>query len=181
MRITRVFTGDDGHSHFEELEVPMEDRPYGFISEFLPATGVAFRVNHADQSLDFHTAPRRQLVVNLYGAVELETHSGDVRRLGAGDILLADDLTGSGHISRDVAGPRRNLFIPLPDDLDVSAWKVAATDRIRRPRRAGGRRPRRHLRGGSDGQAHRPARHRPWRGCTRPSPALPSRPLASCG
>jgi hypothetical protein len=69
-------------------------------------------------------APRRQLVVNLYGAVEIETHSGDVRRLGAGDILLADDLTGSGHISRDVAGPRRNLFIPLPEDLDVSPWRV---------------------------------------------------------
>ena len=124
MRITRVFTGDDGHSHFEDLEVPMEDRPYGLISDWLPATGVAFRVNHLDQNLDFHVAPRRQLVVNLYGAVEIETHAGDVRRLGAGDILLADDLTGSGHISRDVAGPRRNLFIPLPEDLDVSPWRV---------------------------------------------------------
>lgn len=124
MRITRVFTGDDGHSHFEDLEVPMTDRPYGLISDWLPADGVAFRVNHLDQNLDFHVAPRRQLVVNLYGAVEIETHSGDVRRLGAGDILLADDLTGSGHISRDVAGPRRNLFIPLPEDLDVSPWRV---------------------------------------------------------
>ena len=123
MRITRVFTGDDGHSHFEDLEVPMEDRPYGLISDWLPATGVAFRVNHLDQNLDFHVAPRRQLVVNL-DAVEIETQAGDVRRLGAGDILLADNLTGTGHISHDVAGPRRNLFIPLPEDLDVSSWRL---------------------------------------------------------
>lgn len=101
----------------------MTERPYGFLSEWLPAESVAFRINHPDQNLDFHPAPRRQLVVNLFGAVELETGLGEIRRLGAGDILLADDTTGRGHISRDVEGPRRNLFIPLPDDLDVASWR----------------------------------------------------------
>lgn len=123
MQITRIYTGDDGQSHFEDLEVPTTERPYGFISEFLPASGIAFRTNHADQVVDFHVAPRRQLVINLSGAVELETGSGEVRRLGAGEVLLADDLTGQGHISRDVDGPRRNLFVPLPADLDISTWK----------------------------------------------------------
>jgi hypothetical protein len=33
---------------------------------------------------------------------------------GAGDILLAEDLTGRGHISRAVNGqPRRSLFITI--------------------------------------------------------------------
>ena len=126
MHITRVYTGDDGQSHFEDLQVPAVDKPYGFISEMFPATGVAFRTNHANQVIDFHVAPRRQLVVNLYGAVEIEVGSGEVRRLGAGDILLADDTTVQGHISRDVAGPRQNLFIPLPEDLDISAWRPAS-------------------------------------------------------
>ncbi len=124
MQITRIYTGEDGESHFEQLEVPMTERPYGFITDWLPAGGLAYRVNHPGQDLDFHVAPRRQLVINLYGAVEIETGLGEVRRLGAGDILLADDLTGRGHISRDVEGPRRNLFVPLPDELDVSAWRV---------------------------------------------------------
>ena len=114
MRITRVFTGDDGHSHFEDLEVPMEDRPYGLISDWLPATGVAFRVNHPDQNLDFHVAPRRQLVVNLYGAVEIETHAGDVRRLGAGDILLADDLSGTVTSPATSPDPAATSSSPCP-------------------------------------------------------------------
>ena len=37
-----------------------------------------------------------------------------VRTLRGGDILLAEDTTGQGHISRAVAGkPRRSLFITL--------------------------------------------------------------------
>lgn len=126
MRMTRIFTGEDGESHFEELEVPMTERPYGFITDWLPVGTMAYRENHPGQDLDFHAAPRRQLVVNLFGAVEIETGSGEVRRFGAGDILFADDTTGRGHISRDVQGPRRNLFIPLPDDLDISSWHVDA-------------------------------------------------------
>lgn len=124
MRVTRIFTGEDGESHFEDLEVPMTERPYGFLTDWLPVQQMAYRVNHPGQDLDFHVAPRRQLVINLFGAVEIETGHGEVRRLGAGDILLADDLTGRGHISRDVEGPRRNLFVPLPEDLDVTAWRV---------------------------------------------------------
>jgi hypothetical protein len=125
VRVTRIYTGDDGESHFEDLELPMTERPYGFITDWLPVTSMAYRENHPGQDLTYHVAPRRQLVVNLYGAVEIETGLGEVRRFGPGDILLADDRTGRGHISRDVEGPRRNLFLPLPDDLDVSAWRVA--------------------------------------------------------
>ena len=124
MCLTRIFTGDDGESHFEELVVPMQERPYGFLTDWLPVESIAYRENHPGQGLGFHTAPRRQLVVNLFGAVEIETGSGEVRRFGAGDILFADDTTGRGHISRDVQGPRRNLFVPLPEDLDISSWRV---------------------------------------------------------
>ena len=126
MRITRIFTGDDGESHFEDLEVPLEAHPYGNISRFVSAKAVAFRVNHQNQTIDFHTAPRRQLVVNLFGSVEIETGLGEKRLLEAGDVLLADDLTGRGHISRDVSGPRRNIFIALPDDFDAAAWRVTS-------------------------------------------------------
>jgi len=55
---------------------------------------------------------------------EIEAGSGEKRRFGAGDIMLADDTTGQGHITRDLEGPRRSLFILVPADLDVSGWKV---------------------------------------------------------
>jgi quercetin dioxygenase-like cupin family protein len=70
-----------------------------------------------DYALDYHTAPRRQFVINLTGSVDIEVGDGTVRRLGPGDILLAEDTTGEGHISRAVDGePRRCLFVPLDDE-----------------------------------------------------------------
>jgi len=123
MRVTRVYTGDDGESHLEDLDVPLEDKPYGAISDWVTVTGLAFRESPDGLNIDFHVAPRRQFVVTLFGAVEIDCGNGEVRRMGAGDILLADDTTGKGHISRDVEGPRRSLFIPVADDFDPAAWR----------------------------------------------------------
>ncbi len=115
MKVTRIYTGDDGESHFEDVEIDLEDRGrVGRISKLWEATGVLFRENSGAYHLDFHNAPRRQLVINLDGAVELETGDGTVRRLGPGEILLAEDTTGRGHISRSVDNqPRRSLFVTL--------------------------------------------------------------------
>ena len=115
MKVLRIYTGADNQSHFEELRVPMKDSgKIGFMSELTKATGVVFRETSGDYNYDFHTAPRRQYVVNLEGEVEIEVGDGTKRILRAGDILLAEDTTGQGHISRAVAGkPRKSLFITL--------------------------------------------------------------------
>ena len=123
MKIVRIYTGDDGESHFEDLEVPLAPSRYGALSEMVEALGVIFRVTPVGGALDYHTAPRRQFVVTLSGAVDVECGDGSVRRFGPGDIMLADDTTGRGHITREVEGPRRSLFIPVPDDLDVAQWR----------------------------------------------------------
>lgn len=117
MQIVRVFTGPDGRSHFEDLGIDLADLgAAGQISKLWPGAGVQFRTVGGDYHLDFHTAPRRQLVVNLTGSVEVEVGSGDKRVLGPGSILLAEDTTGEGHISRNVDGePRTCLFIHLDD------------------------------------------------------------------
>ena len=119
MQITRVYTGDDDQSHFETIDVPLGESRYGSLSELFEAEGVIFRETPVGGELDFHNAPRRQFVVTLSGEVEIECGDGATRRLGAGDILLADDTTGQGHITRDLKGPRRSLFIPLPEDFNV--------------------------------------------------------------
>ena len=70
MRVTRIYTGDDGQSHFEELDVPLgpgSDR----LSHLVPLTGVLFRHTRSGSNLDYHPAPRRQFVVTLTGRVEV--------------------------------------------------------------------------------------------------------------
>jgi hypothetical protein len=124
MNITRMYTGDDSQTHFEELDVPLREGPYGSISKLVPLKGVAFRTTPLGLSMDFHNAPARQFVITLVGRVEIEVGSGEKREFGAGDILLADDVTGQGHITRELEGPRRSLFLPLPDDFDISVWRA---------------------------------------------------------
>lgn len=115
MKAVRVYTGSDGCSHFEDFEIELDDQgSFGRLSALWPANGVLFRQVDGDYALDFHTAPRRQFVINLTGSVDIEVGDGSVRRIGPGGILLAEDTTGQGHISRAVAGePRTCLFIPL--------------------------------------------------------------------
>ncbi len=115
MDIVRVFTGADGQSHLEDVPVALDDYGMsGMISPLWPGAGVQFRTVAGDYQLDFHTAPRRQLVVNLSGSVEIEVGDGTKRVLGPGSILLAEDTTGQGHISRNVGGePRTCLFVHL--------------------------------------------------------------------
>ena len=117
MKITRIFTGDDGESHFEDVQMPLVSNGMaGLFSEPVAVTSVIFRETESDYELDFHPAPRRQYVVNLKGGVEIETGHGEKRILDAGEILLAEDTTGRGHKSRAVNGQAREcLFIPLAD------------------------------------------------------------------
>ena len=115
LQVTRIYTGEDGESHFEDIEIPLIDRSgIGQISALQGATGVVFRKTDGDYDFDFHNAPRRQYVINLDASVELETGDGSKRVLAPGDILLAEDTTGRGHISRAVDGrPRRSIFVTL--------------------------------------------------------------------
>jgi len=50
----------------------------------------------------------------LDGAVDVEISDGTIRRFSTGDVLLAEDTTGRGHISRAVDNqPRTSVFITL--------------------------------------------------------------------
>jgi hypothetical protein len=115
MKITRIVTGKDQQSHFEEIDIPLKDSGKGgFMSELVKTTGLVFRETEGSYDLGFHNAPRRQYVINLEGEVEIEVGDGTKRTIGSGGILLAEDTTGQGHKSRAVGGkPRKSLFITL--------------------------------------------------------------------
>ena len=115
-RITRIYSGEDGESHIEDVEIPLKELggAIGALSKLETATGVVFRQTEGDYDYDFHNAPRRQYVINLDAPVEIEVGDGTKRVLLPGEILLAEDTTGRGHRSRAVDGkPRRSIFITL--------------------------------------------------------------------
>ena len=75
---------------------------------------VAFRVAPPGYVLDWHCAPRRQYSITLAGQAEIEVGDGTVVRVGPGDVLLAEDLTGRGHVTRAVGStPRFYAIVPL--------------------------------------------------------------------
>ncbi len=114
MKVTRIYTGDDNRSHFEDIEVEIGSSHVGLVSEIIPATGLIFRETDGDYDYDFHNAPRRQYIVNLDGAVEITVGSGEKRILGREEVFLVEDTEGQGHISRAVDGKvRHSLFITL--------------------------------------------------------------------
>jgi len=125
VKVTRIHTGDDGQSHFEELEIPLAISDAGAMSSPIPIESVFFRdTTEAGPAVwDYHVAPRRQFVVHIRGRTEIEVGDGTRQTFGPGDVLLADDLTGQGHISREVEGPRFQVFAVLADRVDLDRWR----------------------------------------------------------
>ena len=109
--IIRLYTGNDGQAHFEDLNVPA-----GEVETVALKTGadMTFRSTPDGTFSDWHTAPRRQYVIVLSGQMEIGIGDGTVRRLGQGDILQVEDLTGQGHTTRSV-GNRVSATVPLPE------------------------------------------------------------------
>ena len=120
-KVWRVYSGADGQSHVAELPLAMKpfvdiEGAHGQTSPMQPATGIVFRVAPAGYVLDWHCAPRRQYSISLSGSAEIEVGDGTVVRVEPGDVVLAEDLTGRGHITRVVGSqPRCYAIVPLTD------------------------------------------------------------------
>ena len=80
----------------------------------LSVTSVSFQETAAGGSLDWHTAPVRQLVVTMTGTLVFTTRDGQEFLLHSGDVLLAEDTVGSGHSWKLVdAVPWRRVYLVL--------------------------------------------------------------------
>jgi len=115
MRIHNLYADVNGESHFRDIEVEWaEDRRGSKLSKRLPATGIIFRETQADYDLDWHPAPRRQYIINLDAGVQLTASDGESRVIGAGEVVLVEDVTGKGHLSKAIAGEmRHSIFVPI--------------------------------------------------------------------
>ena len=88
----RIYVGEDGLSHVEEIEPPFgaSADPEGALeaTPFSRATEVAFRRSPPGHFQDFHTPP----------------------------VLLVEDLTGRGHTTRVVGSEVRVFMVVALDD-----------------------------------------------------------------
>jgi hypothetical protein len=95
MQFCRMYTGDDGQSHFEEFD------PTEGAKMFQTALTVKALMFKNDQNRDdlhgWHNAPRRQWCITLSGTCAIGIGDGTVKTFGPGDVFLAEDVTGQGH------------------------------------------------------------------------------------
>ena len=85
----RLYTGPEGDSHVQR----------GSLGEgaLVAAQSIEFKESPAHASIDFHNDPIPQYVITLSGVLEFSTRSGETFTLHPGEILVAEDHTGSGH------------------------------------------------------------------------------------
>jgi hypothetical protein len=95
MKVIRLYTGGDQKSHFEEKELTFEGDKIQ-TTRLQAAGGVVFR-----------RAPA------LSGSWEIECSDGSKRLFKPGDVMLAEDLNGKGHVSR-VVGNEPHIFMTVP-------------------------------------------------------------------
>jgi quercetin dioxygenase-like cupin family protein len=120
MKYTRLYTDSGGETHFEDVDVDFSLRGRaGDQAPALDAKALQFQRTKGEQNaVDWHTAPRSQFIIQVSGATEGEVSDGDVRRFGPGTIILVEDTTGKGHITRTVddgTEERVMLFVHLTE------------------------------------------------------------------
>jgi hypothetical protein len=120
MRYLRIYTGDNGSSRFEDVELKgtLTEVVNGLapllVSGPFAGTGIMF-VEQPENAFteEVHVAPRRQWVIVLSGRIAITTSDGIRREVGPGSVVLAEDTTGRGHLSTPLTRDFGCAFIPI--------------------------------------------------------------------
>jgi quercetin dioxygenase-like cupin family protein len=89
IRAYRLYTGPDGNSHVVRGSVN--------ASSLVDAESIEFKETPAHSAFDWHNDPTPQYVITLSGVLEFATVGGETFTIRPGDVLVAEDHTGSGH------------------------------------------------------------------------------------
>jgi quercetin dioxygenase-like cupin family protein len=122
IRCVRLWTGPDDASHVQIGRLDMvRGRNADLVSTAMSASHVTVEETASGGSLEWHTAPVRQLVVTLAGTLIFSTRDGEDFTLRPGDLLLAEDTAGSGHQWR-LEGSElwRRMYVVLAEGANVA-------------------------------------------------------------
>ena len=124
MAFMRIYSDASGESHFAELEIEYESEdfvppaPPVQLSAPTGASTYRFELVHPGWFGDWHPAPQRLLAVYLAGTGEITASDGETRPLVAGTVLLAEDTTGKGHVTRVTGTDDMHVLILLLQNED---------------------------------------------------------------
>ena len=105
---TRLYADSSGDSHFKDVEIECHKTDFAppamplNVSAFSSAIECGFITIPPGWYGDWHPAPQRQFIFHLAGQIESRVSDGETRTFVPGDILLMEDTTGKGHVSRVV-------------------------------------------------------------------------------
>ncbi len=105
----RMYTGDDGETHWEAISLPNTPE----WTSNMATSHIVFREDPVGKFSDWHPAPRRQFVVILSGALEIGFSDGTKKVFNAGDARLVEDTTGKGHTT-GVYGDQPAVIATIP-------------------------------------------------------------------
>ena len=112
MSLYRLYTGDDGQSHLEELSL----KTHPELNTLQSTTGIMFTEWPSGHFIDWHPAPRRQYIIGLQGEIEIGLGDGTKHRYVAGDARLVEDISGQGHTTQVVSDtPALLAIIPIAE------------------------------------------------------------------
>src|SRR5437870_12316498 len=89
----KLYTGPDNASHVLEGTITETERT--------DVVAIHFKESPPHASFDWHAAPEAQYVLTLSGTLEFTTRDGETFVLQPGDVLVARDDIGSGHVAID--------------------------------------------------------------------------------
>jgi hypothetical protein len=101
-----VFTDENGDSHFKDGKLEFElvnfapPSPLVGLSNYFPTSQLVFCNIPPGWFGDWHPAPKRQFFCCLAGQIEVTVGDGEKRVFRVGDVLLVEDTTGRGHVTR---------------------------------------------------------------------------------
>lgn len=96
----RLYTGNDGRSHFEEMIMNLSETPFGNLAAPFAAQSLVFGEAGHIQEVTWHNPPSPCFIIMLEGGMEIEVGDGTKKIFKEGDILLVEDMNGQGHITR---------------------------------------------------------------------------------
>jgi quercetin dioxygenase-like cupin family protein len=106
IRAFKLYTGPDNASHVLEGTIDVKDRT--------DVVAIHFKETPAHSSYEWHDDPEPQYVITLSGTLEFTTRDGETFVVRPGDVLLAEDNSGSGHKWRLIDDqPWRRAYVVL--------------------------------------------------------------------